>query len=373
MVLDHRGAYLEDARRAVAAALYPIQQAVDAPSSAARWLRENLATRERLLAENAELRRATLVNSATLQKYAALQAENTRLRALLDSRARVPDKVVIGEVLSVDMDPLHHRIVLNKGSRTGARDGQALIDALGVVGQITRTAPESAEALLITDPDHAVPVEVVRNGLRTIAVGTGRRDGLSLPFLTRNQDVKAGDLLVTSGLGGAFPAGYPVGTVTAVDDSGGDAFREIAARPAARLDRLHEVLLVLPGTAPVGGDAELSPPPGTVEPPDRSLPASPDRRRATGTAAPAAAPVRRPAPAAPPPATPAAPAPGPEPVAAPPPAPADPAPTAPTAATGEAAGAEAGPAAAPADAAAAPGPADVTAAPPAAPPEAAGE
>lgn len=300
MVLDHRGAYLEDARRAVAAALYPVQQAVDAPFGAARWLRENLSTRERLLAENAELRRATLVNSATLQKYAALQAENARLRALLDSRARVPDKVVIGEVLSVDMDPLHHRIVLNKGSRTGARDGQALIDALGVVGQITRTAPESAEALLVTDPDHAVPVEVVRNGLRTIAVGTGRRDRLSLPFLTRNQDVKPGDLLVTSGLGGAFPAGYPVGTVTAVDDSGGDAFREITARPAASLDRLHEVLLVLPGTAPVTGDAELAPPgantPPDRPPPERAPPARPERRQATGAARTPAA-TRAPAPA----------------------------------------------------------------------------
>jgi rod shape-determining protein MreC len=104
----------------------------------------------------------------------------------------------------------------------------------------------SSEAILITDPDHAVPVEVVRNGMRSIAVGTGRLDQLSLPFLTRNADVKAGDLLVTSGLGGGFPAGYPVGTVTTVDGSEGDAFLEVMAKPAASLDRLHEVLLVLP-------------------------------------------------------------------------------------------------------------------------------
>jgi rod shape-determining protein MreC len=286
MVLDHRGTYLEDIRRQLTAAVYPVQQAVDAPSGAFRWLKENVATRERLQAENAELRRTTLVNTATLQKYAALQAENTRLRGLLESQARVPDKVVIGEVLSVDMDPLHHRVVVNKGNRSGARDGQALLDAFGVVGQITRTAPESAEALLITDPDHAVPVEVVRNGLRTIAVGTGKTDSLSLPFLTRNQDIKPGDLLVTSGLGGVFPAGYPVGSVTAVDDSQGDAFRAISARPAASLDRLHEVLLVLPGTAPTISDADLSPPPGLAEPPVRSRPTRP--AAATAPAAPTA-------------------------------------------------------------------------------------
>lgn len=294
MVLDHRGSYLEDARRQLAAAFYPVQQAVDAPFRASRWLRDSLASRDALLAENADLRRKSLVTDATLQRYAALQAENARLRALLDSTARVPDKVVIGEVLSVEMDRLHHRIIVNKGQRSGTRDGQALIDALGVVGQVTRTAPDSAEALLITDPDHALPVEVVRNGLRTIAVGTGNRNRLSLPYLTRNQDIEPGDLLVTSGLGGAFPAGYPVGTVTKVDDSRGDAFRDITARPAARLDRLHEVLLVVPGTARVAADAELAPPPGLAAPPVRgeaSPPAAPASGAAAGSAAPAPAPV----------------------------------------------------------------------------------
>jgi len=177
--------------------LYPVQQAVDAPFRAGRWLRESLASRDALRAENAALRSKSLVTDATLQRYAALQAENARLRALLESKARVPDRVVAGTVLSVEMDRLHHRIIVDKGQRSGTRDGQALIDALGVVGQVTRTAPDSAEALLITDPDHALPVEVVRNGLRTIAMGTGNRNRLSLPYLTRNQDIEPGDLLVT--------------------------------------------------------------------------------------------------------------------------------------------------------------------------------
>jgi rod shape-determining protein MreC len=294
MVLDHRGSYLEDVRRQLAAAFYPVQQAIDAPFRAVRWLGGSLASREALLAENAELRRKSLITDATLQRYAALQAENARLRALLDSTGRVPDKVVIGEVLSVAMDRLHHRIIVNKGRHSGIRDGQALIDAQGVVGQITRTALDSAEALLITDPDHALPVEVVRNGLRTIAVGTGNRNRLSLPYLTRNQDIEAGDLLVTSGLGGTFPAGYPVGTVTKVDDSRGDAFRDVSARPAARLDRLHEVLLVMPGTAPLAADAELAPPPGLAAPPERGVAApaaAPAAATATEPTAPARAPV----------------------------------------------------------------------------------
>lgn len=244
MFLDHRGTYLEEVRAYLGAAMYPLQVAISSPAAGARWMRENLALRERLITENAALRREALAASAELQRLAALQAENARIRALLDSKARVPDRVVVGEILAVDMDPLRHRVVLNKGGRDGAYEGQALIDASGVVGQITRDRQDSSEAILITDPDHAVPVEILRNGLRTIAMGTGDLERLSLPFLTRNADIKAGDLLVTSGLGGAFPAGYPVGTVTTVDGSSGDAFLEVGATPAARLDRLHEVLLV---------------------------------------------------------------------------------------------------------------------------------
>jgi rod shape-determining protein MreC len=244
MYLDHRGTYLEPVRVYLGEAMYPLQVAIDSPAAALGWMRENLALSQRLIAENEALRRESLTTSAELQRLAALQAENARFRALLDSKSRVPDRVVVGEILAVDMDPLRHRVILNKGGREGAYEGQALIDASGVVGQITRDRQDSSEAILITDPDHALPVEIVRNGLRTIAVGTGDLERLSLPFLTRNADIKAGDLLVTSGLGGAFPAGYPVGSVVKVDGSSGDAFLEITAKPAARLDRLHEVLLV---------------------------------------------------------------------------------------------------------------------------------
>lgn len=259
MFLDHRGTYLEEIRTYVGAAMYPLQVAIDSPAAGVAWMRENFALRERLIGENERLRRESLVASAELQRTAALRAENLRLRALLDSKSRVPDRVVVGEILAVDMDPLRHRVILNKGGRDGAYEGQALLDAGGVVGQITRDRGDSSEALLVTDPDHAVPVEVVRNGLRTIAMGTGDLTRLSLPFLTRNADVRSGDQLVTSGLGGAFPGGYPVGTVSRVDGSSGDAFLEVAATPAASLDRLREVLLVFQVTTPAEAPAAQTP------------------------------------------------------------------------------------------------------------------
>jgi rod shape-determining protein MreC len=255
MVLDHRNQHLVRIRSLAAAAVYPLQQAVDAPFNAARWSREQLAARARLIDENEKLRKDLLIQNGRLQRMAALEAENTRMRALLDSTAKVGDQVLIAEIVSVDMDRLRHRVVLNRGSRDGAFLGQALIDAHGIVGQIIRDRGASAEALLITDPDHAVPVEIVRNGLRSIAVGTGDLERLSLPFLARNSDIKAGDMLVSSGLGGTFPAGYPVGTVTEVRGDSGEPFLNVSAKPAAALDRVRQVLLVTPQERP-----EVTPP-----------------------------------------------------------------------------------------------------------------
>ncbi|MCE7901217.1 MAG: rod shape-determining protein MreC [Gammaproteobacteria bacterium PRO9] len=297
MFLDHRGSYLEQARTWLGAAMYPLQVALDSPSAAWHWMGENLVLRDRLIAENEALRRQALADSANLQRLDTLRAENARIRALLDSRSRVPDRVVVGEILAVDMDPLRHRIVLNRGSKDGAYKGQALIDAHGVVGQITRDHLISSEAILITDPDHALPVEIVRNGLRTIAVGTGDFQHLSLPYLARNADIKAGDQLITSGLGGAFPAGYPVGTVDQVDKSAG-AFLAVTARPAAALDRLREVLLVFQPAATVSEAAPVTAPATTT--PATTPAAKPATKPATvpastPTAPPAAASTATPA------------------------------------------------------------------------------
>src|SRR5690606_37075770 len=157
------------------------------------------------------------------------------------------------EILAVDMDPYRHRFNVNRGRLDGVYVGQALLDANGIVGQIVNVAPMTSEAVLITDADHAVPVIVTRNGLRTIAVGTGDSGRLRLPYLTNSSDIEVGDLLLSSGLGGVFPAGYPVGRVIEVRRRPGQSFADVIAEPAAALDRQREVLLVWTGDEELPG------------------------------------------------------------------------------------------------------------------------
>ncbi|MBN1237250.1 MAG: rod shape-determining protein MreC [Gammaproteobacteria bacterium] len=244
MVLDHRDRYASELRQALSLAVYPIQLVVDAPFSAWQWATESLADRRALLEENEQLKRDQLHASARLQRLAALEVENARLRELLESTARLTDRMLVAEILSVDLDPYRQRFNLNRGAADGAYVGQALLDASGVVGQLVRVGALTSEAVLITDADHAVPVAINRNGLRTIAVGTGDSGRLRLPYLTHSADVEVGDLLVSSGLGGVFPAGYPVGHVVEVRARPGQSFAEVIAEPAAALDRDREVLLV---------------------------------------------------------------------------------------------------------------------------------
>ena len=248
MVADYRFGHLDVIRDTLSVIVYPVRALINVPFSAAGWLGENLALRERLIAENAALRDRALASDLALQRLATLEAENARLRALMDSTARVADRVLVSGIMAVDLDPIRHRVVIDKGARDGAFDGQALLDATGIVGQVTRAEPLSSEAVLITDPGHATPVEINRNGMRTIAVGTGNVNRLSLPFLPNNADIEAGDLLVSSGLGGTFPAGYPVGLVSEVINDPGKPFASVSATPAAAIDRNREVLLVWSGT-----------------------------------------------------------------------------------------------------------------------------
>jgi rod shape-determining protein MreC len=258
MVLDHQNQHLQDVRRVLAAAVYPLQLAIDAPFEFGHWAAETFASRSRLLQENRALRQDRLIQSERLQRMAALVAENARLRALLESTAKVGNRVLTAEIVSVDMNPFRHRILINKGGNDGAYVGQALIDAQGIIGQITRDQIFAAEATLITDADHAIPVEFVRNRLRTIALGTGDIDRLSLPFLPRNADVRKDDLLVSSGLGGTFPPGYPVGVVRDVISDSGQPFLKITAEPTAALNRIREVLLIWPEKQPDGQPAAAS-------------------------------------------------------------------------------------------------------------------
>lgn len=244
MVLDHRQHYLDAVRRTLGAVVYPIQIVVDAPFRLWDWTRKSTADRNELQLELARLRAERLLTNARLQRLTALEAENARLRDLLDARAQVRDETRVAEIMAVDANPYRHSIVIDVGRGDKVYDGQAIVDAGGVVGQVIRAGLTTSEALLISDPSHSLPVEVNRNGLRTIANGTGELDRLDLPFLPNNADVREGDLLVTSGLGGAFPAGYPVAVVTSVTRVPQEPFADVSARPAASLDQVREVMLI---------------------------------------------------------------------------------------------------------------------------------
>ena len=244
MYFDHRFHHLDTARRTIGAAVYPLQVVVDAPVRLWRWIGNSAKSRDQLQIDNARLRTEQLLVKARLQRLNALEAENERLRALLDARQRVRDEVRVAEILSVDANPFDHSLVINAGSREGVYDGQALVDADGVIGQVIRTGLMTSEAVLISDSDHALPVEVNRSGLRTVALGTGEIDSLRLPFVVNNADIEIGDLLVTSGLGGAFPAGYPVAIVDNVTRIPQAQYAEVTATPASALGQVREVMLV---------------------------------------------------------------------------------------------------------------------------------
>ena len=244
MLVDHQASHLARVRQGLSVAVHPIRVLVDLPFSASQSAANWIADRQALLAENEQLKRERLNANFRLQRLAALEAENRRLRELLDSTEILQQRVLIAEILAVDLDPYRQRFNLNRGLADGVFVGQALLDADGVVGQVVEVGPFTAEAVLITDADHAVPVSVNRNGLRTIAVGTGDSNRLRLPYLTNSADIEVGDLLVSSGLGGVFPAGFPVGRVLEVRIRPGQSFAEVLAEPVAKLDREQEVLLV---------------------------------------------------------------------------------------------------------------------------------
>lgn len=271
IAVDHREGHLDRVRQTLSVLAYPVQLLVDLPNAALDRASESLGTRDRLLRENNRLRAERLELSARAQRLASLERENEKLRELLESGQRVGERFLAAELLEVSLDPFRHRVVVDKGSRDEVYAGQPLLDADGIMGQVTHVGPFGAEAILITDPSHAIPVEINRNGLRTIALGTGDLTRLELPYLPNSADVREGDLLVSSGLGRRFPRGYPVGTVDSVERRPGETFAAIHAEPAAALNRSREVLLVWredgerfdrdPLATPQSGeDGETSPP-----------------------------------------------------------------------------------------------------------------
>jgi len=244
MVLDHKQDHLKTVRRVVEVAVYPIQVIVESPFRLWEWLAESVADRNQLQLEVGRLQAERLLTSAQLQQLTALRAENARLRDLLEARTRVRDEIRVAQIMAVDPNPYRHIVVIDIGSSDGIYDGQAIIDANGIVGQVLQTGLMTSQAILISDPSHALPVEVNRNGLRTTAYGTGEFDRLDLPFLPNNADIREGDLLVTSGLGGAFPAGYPVAVIGSINRIPQAPFADVSARPSSALDQVREVMVI---------------------------------------------------------------------------------------------------------------------------------
>lgn len=242
---------LDPLRSALSLIVYPIHYAVSLPVNLSLKAFESLASYAELVRENRRLRDELLVLQSRLLKFSALEKENIRLRALLDTSFKLGEQVLVAELLSVNLLPYEHVVMVNKGSRFGIYRNQPVVDANGVVGQVFRAYPLNAEVILITDPSHAIPIQVNRNGLRTIAVGSGRIDRLDLPYLPNNADIKQGDLLVTSGLGGIFPQGYPVATVSSIIHKPDSPFAKISAEPAAKLNRSRELLMVWTNSEPI--------------------------------------------------------------------------------------------------------------------------
>lgn len=266
MFIDHRQDHLSTIRKGVDIAIYPIKVVVDSPFRLWDWLTASTADRTELQRELARLRSEQVLTRAELQQLTALRAENDRLRDLLDARPRLRDEIRVAEIMAVDANPYRHSFVIDIGENDGVYNGQAIIDADGVIGQVLTAGLTSSQAILISDPSHALPVEVSRNGLRTIAKGTGEFDRLDLPFLPNNADIVPGDVLVTSGLGGEFPAGYPVAIVADVTRIPQASFANVTARPQSALDQVREVLVIW--------SAEPEPDANEAEPDDDSASAA---------------------------------------------------------------------------------------------------
>ncbi|MDM8566072.1 rod shape-determining protein MreC [Candidatus Halobeggiatoa sp. HSG11] len=247
MIADSSFGYLTTVRTYLLGVVYPLQYLVDMPIKAGQWLSKSVSNRKQLLNENAKLYKENLRLQIALQKFEHLKNENARLRYLLDSSEEVSERVQVAEVLAVDLEQSKRNILINKGENDGVFVNQPVIDARGVMGQITKVGLFSSVVMLLTDPSHELPVQVVRTGLRTIAKGMGTINRLSLLYLSNtglNTGIKVGDLIVTSGIGQKFPKGYPVGTVIEVTPDIGKPYAQVHALPRAILERNREVLLV---------------------------------------------------------------------------------------------------------------------------------
>ncbi|WP_421523762.1 rod shape-determining protein MreC [Pseudomonas yamanorum] len=244
MVVDARFTLLKPVRSQMSLVLMQTYWITDLPQRLYQGVASQFGSRTELVAENEKLKTENLLLQGRMQKLAALTEQNVRLRELLNSSALVNEKVEVAELIGMDPNPFTHRIIINKGERDGVVLGQPVLDARGLMGQVVELMPYTSRVLLLTDTTHSIPVQVNRNGLRAIASGTGNPERLELRHVADTADIKEGDLLVSSGLGQRFPAGYPVATVKEVIHDSGQPFAIVRAVPTAALNRSRYLLLV---------------------------------------------------------------------------------------------------------------------------------
>ncbi|MGD9020200.1 MAG: rod shape-determining protein MreC [Lysobacterales bacterium] len=258
MFMDQRGHYVPRARSALEQAFEPVFFLVGWPAEALQALDEHARAREELITENERLHRQIFRMSGSMQTLDALQRENQRLRTLLDATQGQPYAFRFAEMMRVDLDPFAHKVWIDRGGDEDVFIGQAVIDGLGVVGQVEDVHAHLSTVRLISDPDHALPVQINRTGLRTVAYGSGQTSFLLMPNLPLQADISPGDMVVTSGLGDRFPPGFPVGEIERVERDRGGTFAVAYLRPFAALDRGREVLLI-EGREGVLGQPEAQP------------------------------------------------------------------------------------------------------------------
>lgn len=225
---------------------YPVQWLADSPFRAMHFFEDHIINYRSLMAENKRLKEMQFKQNVYLQKYAALEAENLRLRTLLQSFSPATGSLLVAEIIKISADPLLHRVILNKGTTEGVCVGQAVIDSEGVIGEVIEVYPTTSRIIMLNDANYGIPVENVRTGVRGVVVGAGSLNQLELKHVAHTLDLAVGDSLVTSGLDGHYPSGYPVGTISNILHDPNETFAAVYVAPKARLDRTREVLLLQP-------------------------------------------------------------------------------------------------------------------------------
>jgi len=253
MSMDQRGHYVPKIRNTIELAFEPVFFVVGWPARALRSFGQQSSKRQELITQNRQLLKQLLDTAGSIQTQAALRQENQRLRHLLEATQGRAYSFKFAEMIRVDLDPYSHKVWIDRGLFEGVFAGQAVIDGLGIVGQVENVLRHSSSVRLISDPDHALPVQINRTGLRTVAYGSGETSHLLMPNVPLQADISPGDMVVTSGLGDRFPPGFPVGEVERVQRDGGETFARVYVRPFAALDRGREVLLI---EQHVGADLE---------------------------------------------------------------------------------------------------------------------